>query len=330
MFKIEVAHHDAMLTFSDWAKKMNMPFDNGVFHYPENYMKGTAKIFNFPGDLQTVFTDVVVNDDFEMRRTFNSPDWYLLQMAEFEMKQPLRFTIGSQSLVDDTSNRAGIYLTTCAVNWSLQVPRETKIRSIHLYISKHWLSQYLHISKEEDVFGRYLSMQVATVNNEPFDLAYRRLFENAFELLKSATPSHISLENTVMQIVERFFTNMQQKEAAFEGEKPGKVKHDDIMRLMDVEAILVKDWKTPPPTIPELAKTAAMSVSKLKMLFKNVYGFGIYEYFQKYSMGKAREILTTGEYSIKEVGIMLGYKNLSNFSLAFKKEFGILPSELNK
>ncbi|OYW19244.1 MAG: hypothetical protein B7Z54_04295 [Sphingobacteriales bacterium 12-47-4] len=34
--------------------------------------------------------------------------------------------------------------------------------------------------------------------------------------------------------------------------------------------------------------------------------------------------------TIKEVGMQVGYTNLSHFSVAFKKEFGVLPSEMRE
>jgi AraC-like DNA-binding protein len=46
-------------------------------------------------------------------------------------------------------------------------------------------------------------------------------------------------------------------------------------------------------------------------------------------MKKARLLLTETLHSIKEVGIMVGYSNLSHFAVSFKKEFGVLPSELS-
>jgi AraC-like DNA-binding protein len=97
---------------------------------------------------------------------------------------------------------------------------------------------------------------------------------------------------------------------------------------MEVESILVKDFSKTPPTIVDLAAYTSMSVSKLKSAFKRVYGTGIYEYYQKSRMKKARTLLATEGYTIKEVGLKMGYTNLSNFSLAFKKEFGLLPSQL--
>ena len=45
-------------------------------------------------------------------------------------------------------------------------------------------------------------------------------------------------------------------------------------------------------------------------------------------MHVAKEVLETQRYSIKQIAQEMGYSNLSNFTIAFKKEFGILPSEL--
>jgi AraC-like DNA-binding protein len=72
-----------------------------------------------------------------------------------------------------------------------------------------------------------------------------------------------------------------------------------------------------------------MSESKLKKLFKQSYAMGMYEYFQKNRMHKAKDLILLQKHTVSEVGSMLGYQNLSNFSAAFKKEFGCLPSELS-
>ena len=57
-----------------------------------------------------------------------------------------------------------------------------------------------------------------------------------------------------------------------------------------------------------------------------MYGSTLYEYFQKSRMQRAKVLMLTHKYSIKEIGSQLGYSNLSNFSIAFKKEFKHLPS----
>ena len=97
-----------------------------------------------------------------------------------------------------------------------------------------------------------------------------------------------------------------------------------------MESILTGEEVVIPPTIKELARSVAMSESKLKKLFKAVYNLPIYEYFQKHRMQKAKLMLLSERYAIKDVGYKLGYANLSNFTLAFKKIYGKLPSDLIK
>jgi AraC-like DNA-binding protein len=88
------------------------------------------------------------------------------------------------------------------------------------------------------------------------------------------------------------------------------------------------DAATPPPTFVSLTKIALMSSTSLKTKFKKMYGTTVFEYFQSVRMQRARILLLTHKYSVKQIGHELGYSNLSNFTIAFKKEFNQLPHKL--
>lgn len=107
-----------------------------------------------------------------------------------------------------------------------------------------------------------------------------------------------------------------------------KIKGAEIEKLMKAEALLVNDFNKPAPTIPELARKATMSETKFKTFFKKIYGHSPYNYYQLNRMNRARQMLLSKKYSVKEVGRQLGFSNLSNFTIAFKKVFNELPSEL--
>ena len=107
-----------------------------------------------------------------------------------------------------------------------------------------------------------------------------------------------------------------------------KLSNEVISRLDNVERELIKDFSSMPKSIAELAKMAAMSPSKLKNSFKEIYGLPLYQYFQKKRMHKAKSMLVSRKYSVREVGMEVGYSNLSNFAKAFKKSFDQLPSDL--
>jgi len=136
----------------------------------------------------------------------------------------------------------------------------------------------------------------------------------------------MAAQNRIMLLIERFFMRMAVKMDT--DAKPFALTPEDIHRVMEVESLITRDVFTPAPFIPELARMVNISETKLKNNFKTVYGLPIYQYFQKARMRAAREVLEKHTASIKQVARELGYTNLSNFSTAFRKEFGVLPSEL--
>ena len=94
-----------------------------------------------------------------------------------------------------------------------------------------------------------------------------------------------------------------------------------------VRNYLVSDL-TNPPTIEWLAKQVGINQSKLKKGFKQVFGKSIYAYFLTERMNKAKQLLM--ENSVTETAVMMGYSNISHFSSAFRKQFGVLPKEIRR
>ncbi|HEA29817.1 MAG TPA: helix-turn-helix domain-containing protein [Leeuwenhoekiella sp.] len=82
--------------------------------------------------------------------------------------------------------------------------------------------------------------------------------------------------------------------------------------------------------IIEIAFLCNMSLSSFKRHFKKEFGTSPGKWLQNNRLKKAREILERGDQKPSEIYHDFGYNNLSNFSLAFKKTFGINPSEIEK
>ena len=51
------------------------------------------------------------------------------------------------------------------------------------------------------------------------------------------------------------------------------------------------------------------------------------DYLTKIRVEKAKELLTTTEYSMKEICAMVGYADPNYFSRSFKKNVGVTPTE---
>lgn len=81
--------------------------------------------------------------------------------------------------------------------------------------------------------------------------------------------------------------------------------------------------------IEQLAKEVAMSRAQLFRRIKSLSGRSPNKFVNRYRMHLALELLKMKKYNVCQVAQDLGYSNPSYFSKMFKKEFGILPSELS-
>jgi len=129
-----------------------------------------------------------------------------------------------------------------------------------------------------------------------------------------------------MMMMERFFTGLYKKIG--EVNLNIKISAEEIVRLKQVEQALVADFSSPPPNINQLSRLAAMSPSKLKELFKKMFGLPLYQHYQKNRMNKAKAMLLSKKYSLQQVADSLGYGSVSDFSKTFVKAFEQLPEEI--
>lgn len=83
-----------------------------------------------------------------------------------------------------------------------------------------------------------------------------------------------------------------------------------------------------PGTVIDLSHAIGLNDFKLKKGFKQLYGITIFEFLLEARMEKARRLLLETDMTVHAVAISVGYKNISSFTVAFKKKFGILPSEI--
>jgi len=78
----------------------------------------------------------------------------------------------------------------------------------------------------------------------------------------------------------------------------------------------------------ELSRKRGMSGTKMKELFRKIFGDSIYNYYQQARMSEAASLLKNNKHlSISDIGYSLGYINISHFSKIFKKYTGINPKE---
>lgn len=80
-------------------------------------------------------------------------------------------------------------------------------------------------------------------------------------------------------------------------------------------------------SIPQLASICNLSPATFRVRFSEIVGVSPIEYMSMIRLNKARELLTEGEMTVKEVAEALGYDSVSYFIRFYKKRTGRTPSE---
>ena len=82
--------------------------------------------------------------------------------------------------------------------------------------------------------------------------------------------------------------------------------------------------------LEEIAFLCNMSLSTFKRQFFQIYQESPGKWLQRMRLTKAKEILSRNKAKPSEIFMDFGYENLSNFSTAFKNEFGYTPKQVQR
>lgn len=108
-----------------------------------------------------------------------------------------------------------------------------------------------------------------------------------------------------------------------------KLRPADIDSLHHAKNYIEQNYQTP-CSIIDLAKIVGINQTKLKNGFKDLFGTTVFGYVRDIQMEKAKQLLLEERLYVSEVADQVGYNHPQHFAVAFKRKFGILPSELKK
>lgn len=109
----------------------------------------------------------------------------------------------------------------------------------------------------------------------------------------------------------------------------GKLLRDTDIDKLERARIILETRFADPPTQKELAQEVMLNESKLRRGFKEYFATTIYDYITRLRMELAKNLLLEERKTIYEVTLITGFRHQANFSIAFKKYFGISPSDIS-
>lgn len=291
----------------------------GRFIYiPESKGGGYLTGFSWGSDLRMMVRHYYLKEEVVIERTNELADGqddvvFLLSgvYSSLQAQEPL------------TSERAYVLICTHTVSSLMEMPSDTLFGSITIAVSRPHLRR---------LFGEIDHPLVASLLEASSNFAVET--DVSPELVKTASdmlqqPVSERLENRYYRVkCEELLCYvvdlLMQREAT-----PVYTMHINDLKAIYAIKQHLQSHLHEAPAIASLASEAHMSQPKLRKLFKQTFGKGVFAYYQSMRMQEAARLLKATGLSVSEVGYQLGFTNLSHFSRVFVEHIGRKPKQFS-
>ncbi|MEM7348112.1 MAG: AraC family transcriptional regulator [Chloroflexota bacterium] len=138
-------------------------------------------------------------------------------------------------------------------------------------------------------------------------------------------PRDLYLEAKALELVALYlaFANDQNTSS------PVTLSPRDIECVREAQHILITSMDSP-PSLLELAHRVGLNDYKLKAGFRQAFGTTAFGYLREMRLQRAFDLLQTGIYNVTQTAQTVGYHNIGDFGIAFKRRFGMSPSAIRR
>jgi AraC-like DNA-binding protein len=136
-------------------------------------------------------------------------------------------------------------------------------------------------------------------------------------------------EGKALELIAAYVGAFLFEQSHLDAGKNSMLSRRDVEKVWKARDIILLRMSTP-PSLVELSRLAGINEYKLKIGFKQEFGTSVFAYLRNKRLEKAWEMLHSGTFSVSQTAIIVGYNNFSHFAEAFRKQYGINPSEILK
>jgi AraC-like DNA-binding protein len=285
---------------------------------PESFGRGYCTGFVFNDHLRMLISNYELYNDLIV----NNPDIDTARRMIFFKFQNIfpkaRLISAERHLIEIPS----VLIGTSRLNTDELISIHTNTATVNIEVDANYLNGLFDLSEQSPVLQSLLQ------NTQPL------LFEQMiYPSLQKIVDEMIA--ERVDEIFQSFFLKVKAEELIcrllMELEKREEkqlhpLNNYDIETIYKIKEQMLRHLATP-PVIKELAINAGMSPTKLKRLFRQIFGNSIFNYYQGFRIKEAARLLKEEKLSVSYAGYKMGFTNLSHFSRVFEQHISIKPKK---
>lgn len=280
--------------------------------------EGSIRLYPLEDGLTLVLTEVKPHVDISMFRVPGESQYLFMKMylPDYHLNTAVRSTLDNYQI-----ETPGVMLYNSHLELRSLFKSRQRFKIVSFAMQADWIKRTAH---PDAIFSNIELLNSPLFRFEQVSPSVLQSALNLFDLTADTGSFHLRLKAIAYDILSHLFSSFNKPIVS---NLSAARLQSDIETIFRVKAQLEVVENGNYPTIDVLAQQAAMSPSKLKTLFRSVFGMSVFEFYQRNRLNYARDLIQTRAFSISEIGFKIGYSNLSKFSRAYKKQFGYLPHQ---
>ncbi|WP_281615949.1 AraC family transcriptional regulator [Flammeovirga sp. SubArs3] len=306
-----------------WELSLSNSKNNFYEEFNEANATGTLEAINCDEDLDVIKLDLELNKDI-----------VLISKKMPENQKYIQITVGTpvavfvenripESLVDrEHKLEKGLFAIYCTnynedLNWHLSKKNENTL--LHLRMSKSYFESF---TNETENLKKMMDLSKSFYLLEDLNPMMKIIFDRIFSLDRHQLFYPNRIKNLIEALLYNFFTNITNRKEVKDNNKYS-YNYEPVFKAKQ----LLNENLNRIVSIDELTKSVGLSESRLRVLFKEIFGTTLNVYHQDIRLLKAKEDLLNNEKSVSMIAMDYGFSSSSHFSTAFKKKFGYSPRD---
>lgn len=229
-----------------------------------------------------------------------------------------RFRYGTHSVVfTKDSQRAKVVTVSEAAPCYMSINKGDRRCGLYVSVSPEWFTKHKlssaalnkrlaeHLSVTDWSLPRYLWLQARKLLDFPEMSPIGKLAREAFAL----------------SLLTAWLASLEEK-------RTEQVGYDSRQGLRFCQLLAQEEsWSM---SLDQIGHELGMSAATLQRYSRDHLGMSLTQYLRKQRLNQACKALYREQVSITEAAIMAGYNHANNFSVAFKRQFGVSPNEISQ
>ena len=190
------------------------------------------------------------------------------------------------------------------------------------------LDAFHNIIDDEDVDFKFLNpknIKKKLYEKREMSIQEKLIIQQIFQRNINTKFDVLFIKAKIIEFLSYYFKENSTSQEICEGLNNKEV----VEKIKKAKKIMIANINEP-PTVDDLSRKVGLPINVFKKAFKAYFGLPVYQYLLNYKLDLSKQLLLSGEYSVKEVAYKLGYSAPTHFIVAFKNKYGLTPRKFMK